>query len=280
MFAAEVAVAVDADDPQVGRVVRVRQELERVGLELRRRTRGSSSSGIGDGFRSSFWKAIVLRARRVAVLVALVAHPVRRGGPADPQADLERPVAELVGVLLPLQLQGADQRRGAAELVERQQPQRVAHQHAQPGRGDAGIAQPAEDQREGGQAEVRLGLAAAGREEQQVDDLAVVVRGSAMPGGSSGGTRAGTAARSARCVCRVLALHDARSAAGRRRPSLVGDPEGFEAPADRSRRSMPSSIRSAAIFGPLEQLLGGLVALRRVTSAASSAGRRSSRGTA
>ena len=39
-----------------------------------------------------------------------------------------------------------------------------------------GLAQAAQRDREGGEAEIGLGLAAAGREEQQVDDLAVRMR--------------------------------------------------------------------------------------------------------
>ena len=45
-----------------------------------------------------------------------------------------------------------------------------------PGRGDAGIPQPPQHEREGRQAQVRFGLAAARGEEQQVHDLAVGVR--------------------------------------------------------------------------------------------------------
>jgi len=52
----------------------------------------------------------------VGIAVTLAAHLVGRGRATDPQADLEGPVAQLVGVLLTLQLEGADQRRGAAEL--------------------------------------------------------------------------------------------------------------------------------------------------------------------
>ena len=115
----------------------------------------------------------------------LLAQAVRRGGLADPQADLERPLAERVWVLLALELQRADEPGGARELVEREQPQRVAHDHADAGARAAllaGMAQPAQHDRERGEAEVGLGLAAAGREEQQVDDLAVGSRGSASPG--------------------------------------------------------------------------------------------------
>ena len=70
-----------------------------------------------------------------------------------------------------------------------------------------GIAQPAKDQGEGRQAEVGFGLAAAGREEEQVHDLAVVrASGRRSRAGSSGGRRAGTAATPARRL--DLLLHD------------------------------------------------------------------------
>ena len=91
---------------------------------------GSLRAGSATALRSLFLKAMVLAPCRAGILVSLVAHAVRRGRLADPQADLERPVAELLRVLLALQLQGADQRRCAAELVERQQPERVPHEDA------------------------------------------------------------------------------------------------------------------------------------------------------
>ena len=103
--------------------------------------------------------------------------PIRFGVAARPT---HRPISNGQGprrvrVLVPLQLQGADQRRRAAELVEGQQPERVAHQHAQPRRGIARVFQAAIDQREGGQAEIGFRLAAAGREEEQIDHLPVVM---------------------------------------------------------------------------------------------------------
>jgi hypothetical protein len=109
--------------------------------------------------------------------VALRAELVRGGGLADPQADLEGPGAEALRVALALELEGADQRGGAAELIEGQEAQGVAHQHADAGAEQAGVTQAAQDQGEGGEAEVGLGLAAAGREEQEVDDAAIAVRG-------------------------------------------------------------------------------------------------------
>ena len=83
------------------------------------------------------------------------------------------------GSVLAQQLGGAHQRRGPLELLRGQQPQRVAHQHrdAVPAV-DRLVAladdalQPADGERVGDQAEVGLGLAATGREEQQVGERA------------------------------------------------------------------------------------------------------------
>ena len=72
-----------------------------------------------------------------------------------------------------LQLHCAHDGGGAAELVERQQPQRVPHENRQPGTGQAGIAAAAQRDRESGQPKIGLGLAAAGGEEQQVHAFAV-----------------------------------------------------------------------------------------------------------
>ena len=109
---------------------------------------------------------------------------------AHPEADLEGPLAVARGVLLALELERADEPGGARELVEREEPQRVAHDHAHPGAREpllARVAQPAQHHREGREAEVGLGLAAAGREEEQVHRLAVADRaGRRGPGGSAG----------------------------------------------------------------------------------------------
>ncbi|HEY3258645.1 MAG TPA: hypothetical protein VGJ95_00005, partial [Pseudonocardiaceae bacterium] len=67
----------------------------------------------------------------------------------------------------------ADQRGRAFELLDGQQPQRVPHEHGDAKVGaEAGVdrLQPAHRQGEGGEAEVGLGLAAAGGEPQQVGD--------------------------------------------------------------------------------------------------------------
>ena len=87
-------------------------------------------------------------------------------------------VAVALRRLLALELERADQAGGARELVEREQPQRVAHDDAHAGAGAPGrlgMAQAAQHHREGREPEVGLGLAAAGREEEEVDGLAVGV---------------------------------------------------------------------------------------------------------
>ena len=96
---------------------------------------------------------------------------------AHPEADLKGPGTEGVGVLQALQLQGTDQGRRAAELVERQQSERVPHQDAQPRRFIPRILQSAIDQGEGRESQVGLRLAAACREEEEVHDLPVVMMG-------------------------------------------------------------------------------------------------------
>ena len=77
--------------------------------------------------------------------------------------------------LKPLEFQRADQGGGTAQLIEREQPQGVAHQHGDAGRFDAGVQQAPVHEGECGQTEVGLRLAAAGGEEQQLDGLAIVL---------------------------------------------------------------------------------------------------------
>ena len=52
---------------------------------------------------------------------------------AHPQADFEGPLAQKLGIFTAFQLQGTDQGGGAAELIEGEQAERVAHQHAHAG---------------------------------------------------------------------------------------------------------------------------------------------------
>ena len=84
--------------------------------------------------------------------------------------------AEPGRVSLPFELERADEARGALKLVERQKAQDVARDDGEARAFEAGIVEPAAGDGEGGEAEVGFGLAAAGREEQQVDDRSVGVR--------------------------------------------------------------------------------------------------------
>ena len=100
-----------------------------------------------------------------------VIGPVRRRLLPDPQADAERFLAPPLRLGTPDDLAGADQGRGPLELLEREQPKRVPHQHR-----NAGLAgplphdalEPPQAHHERRQTQVRLRLAAAGREPQQV----------------------------------------------------------------------------------------------------------------
>ena len=84
-------------------------------------------------------------------------------------------------------LRRAHQRRRPLELLRGKQPQRVAHQHRDPAVAAARLRagaddtlQPPDRERIGSQAQVRLGLAAAGREEQQVNERTGGMRGVRM----------------------------------------------------------------------------------------------------
>ncbi len=117
------------------------------------------------------------------VRVSLAAQLVRRRVGADPKADLDRPVAEQAATLLidvrrvgAHQLQRANDAGRASELVERKEAQRVAHDDGDTGAEHARAAQPPMRDHERREAEIGLGLAAAGREEQQVGSLAVGMR--------------------------------------------------------------------------------------------------------
>ena len=101
--------------------------------------------------------------------------------PSHPQSDLERPVAELFAVPIALQLQRTHERRCAGELIEGQQPEGVAHEHTDTRGADSGMAKSSQHEGESGKAEVRLGLASTCREEEQVDDFTVRVRGLGDP---------------------------------------------------------------------------------------------------
>ena len=172
----EVAFGVQADDAQSLRRIVIRQQRERVGPEL-----GAAPRAILERDRRRLSSRVVLEladlgARRVRPVVALAPHHVRRRRLADPQPNLERPVTVSGGRRPALQLESTDESRGAAQLVKGEEPQRVAHDDAHASATEpvvARVAEPAQDHREGRKPQVRLRLAAAGREEQQVHCLAL-----------------------------------------------------------------------------------------------------------
>ena len=91
-----------------------------------------------------------------ALVVGVVgaAELVGAGPLAHPHADLERPIAQLVGLVLAdaalaFELQGTDHRGGTAELIEGEQAQGVAHQYREPGTADSWVAKAAQQQGEG-----------------------------------------------------------------------------------------------------------------------------------
>ena len=97
-------------------------------------------------------------------------------GGADPQPDGERLLPPVSGVVLADQLGRADQGRRALELLGGEQPQGVAHEHrdAVTAVEDAVVGvelalEAADRERVRREPEVGLGLAATGREEQQLD---------------------------------------------------------------------------------------------------------------
>ena len=181
---------------------------------------------------------------------------------ADPQADPERRLAPagIAGrdTLAAKHLARADQRRRALELLRRQQAQRVAHQHA-----DAVAAvvaadhalQPADRQRERGEPEVRLGLAAAGREEQQVDEPRVPGFAPDGVGSASDGrfssTNASWNGRHERCAGTSAAA--SRSAKG---VSAAATP--------RRRRERVHALLPHRVVGEAERLRGRLVGSQSV----------------
>src|SRR5271166_6571379 len=163
--AREVAATIDTHDAQVDRGLGAGDKLKRLGLELLA-TPGAVLQG--DGSRLSI---VVLKGDRLAVGTVRVgvpgaAHAIGRGSWADPEADLERPRAEGVRVLQPLQFQSTYQGRSAAELIKGQKTEGVPHQHAQADRSIPGILEPSMHQDKRREAKVSLGLAAAGREEE------------------------------------------------------------------------------------------------------------------
>ena len=90
----------------------------------------------------------VSRILRAGTGVAPASHSVRCGRRTNPQADFKRPLAQLCLVLVAFQFEGANQRGGATQLIERQQPQRVAHENADARRVNSRMPHTAQDHRE------------------------------------------------------------------------------------------------------------------------------------
>ena len=106
--------------------------------------------------RARFLSASAATSIRFGVVSCPTQRPIRNG--SAPQRSC---------VLAPEHFAGTDERRGTLELLERQHAQRVSHQHR-----NAGVATPAAERplqppkphHVGGEAQVRLRLAAAGRD--------------------------------------------------------------------------------------------------------------------
>ena len=91
--------------------------------------------------------------------------------PTQMPMDTGRP-PELVGTAAPQDLARADHSGCPLELLRGQQPKGVAGDHGGPG-AVVPVRQPAVEDGERGQGEVRLGLAAAGGEPDEVDQVPV-----------------------------------------------------------------------------------------------------------
>ena len=183
--AAELALEVHAHDAQLARLVMVGQQRERL------RSEGLPAPGAvlqRDGRRPAPGVRPVLPdlgAGRVRAVVALPPEVVGRGRLAYPQPDLEGPFSVAARSPGTFQLQGADQPRGASKLIQGQEAQGVAHDHAHPRAAVAvrvRVAQPSQHHGKGGKAEIGLGLAAAGGEEQEIHRLAGRVARIDQPG--------------------------------------------------------------------------------------------------
>ena len=132
---------------------------------------GQLVSWCGDAAPARFGLAAVGRLHRLV----RIAGPVGGRAAADPQADAERRlppagVAVAQGRAADV-LAGADERRRPLELLERQEPQGVPHQHGHAVLAGSPLDHPlqaAQAESVGRQTQVGFGLAAAGRKPQQV----------------------------------------------------------------------------------------------------------------
>ena len=157
-------------------MVVVRKQGERIRLEM-----SSAPRAVLQGNRSRIASRVRLELASldtggVRPPVAFLPHAVGGCGLAHPKTDLERPVSVTGGVLPAFQLQSADKSSGTRKLVQGEEAERVAHDDAHTGSTKtvrSRIAQAPKHYRYCGQAQVGFCLAAARREEEQVDDLAV-----------------------------------------------------------------------------------------------------------
>ncbi len=95
------------------------------------------------------------------------------GALTDPQAEAEGGRTPCGAVRAPEHLAGADERRGALELLQGEQAQGVAHNHGHPVQARAArdrALQAANGEGVGGEAKIRLGLAAASGKPEQVGE--------------------------------------------------------------------------------------------------------------
>ena len=179
--AAEVTVAIDAANLQVGGVIACGNQLEGCRFELGAAP-GTLFERNGRGFALVVPVLDGPAARGVAIVLVLAAPLVGGRGASAPEPDFEGPVAKL-GVVFAFELQGADQGGRAAELVERQEPERVTHQHADARAGNARIAQTPQQQGEGRKPEIGFRLAATGgKNSRSTVSRSLEPAGSTIPG--------------------------------------------------------------------------------------------------
>ena len=228
-FRGEIAAMIDAAHLQIQGLVGVGRQAEGIGFQLR-----ATPGAVLQGDRPRVLSGLLFEAIGTPVggivgaraIVALIAQPVGGGRRPHPEADLEGPGAQprLRG---PLQFQGANQGRGPAHLIQGQQPQGVAHQHADPGPAQAGVAQAPQHQDEGRQPQVGLGLAAASGEEQQIHHLAVTMeRVRHAPQGEQDVSELEGPPAGRGDLVRRLAFGLGLAPPGRRRHGAVGDTKG------------------------------------------------------
>ena len=165
--AAAEHVAAEGDGPAAALGVALDLDVP-AGLDLRPAPRAVGQLG-----RRAAAPPLVLAAVLLLDRLGGLVGRVRRRLLADPEPDAERLLAPLLLVAAPDDLAGTDQGGGPLELLDGQQPQGVPHQDGDPvlpgAAGDRAL-EPPQAHGVGRQPEVRLGLAAAGGEPEEVGD--------------------------------------------------------------------------------------------------------------